>query len=445
MKLEKKPKVPDTKLADLYAIKIGAIWREVKQEHISFWALTGYFLFEYVRPQSIYPAIDVLPWAKITLLVAIGAVFMDRSVKWVSSSENVLFMLFMLVTVLSGVFAFDPSVSWELKILTINWLLVYFLVINIINSEKRLLIFVLGYLLFSFKMSQHGFFSFASRGFSFTQWGLSGPSGWFQNSGEFAIQMIVFGTLALSFALALKGNWGRYKVWFFYFMPFSALFSVIGSSSRGAQLALAAVGVVYMLKLRIGIKYLVTFVFLSAVFIIFLPEEQMERFSNIGQDETSRQRLAYWDYGIGVMNDNPVLGLGYQNWVAYINFDQPWEFKGRKEEPHNIYIKVGAELGYTGLFCFLLMIVFVFIINSRTRRAAKKQGNKFFLYLAHGLDAGLVGYLAAGFFVTVVYYPFFWVQMAMTVALNSISKNQLRNLEAAKDPEITSDHSSERV
>jgi len=30
----------------------------------------------------------------------------------------------------------------------------------------------------------------------------------------------------------------------------------------------------------------------------------------------------------------------------------------------------------------------------------------------------------AGFFVTVLYYPFFWVQMAMTVALYSVASRQ---------------------
>ena len=99
-----------------------------------------------------------------------------------------------------------------------------------------------------------------------------------------------------------------------------------------------------------------------------------------------------------------------------------------EEEPHNIFIKVGAELGYTGLICFLLMIVFVFIINSRTRKVAKKLENRFFQYLSYGLDAGLVGYLVAGLFVTVVYYPFFWVQMAMTVALHSISINEFNSI-----------------
>jgi hypothetical protein len=40
--------------------------------------------------------------------------------------------------------------------------------------------------------------------------------------------------------------------------------------------------------------------------------------------------------------------------------------------------------------------------------------------LTHGLDAGLFGYLVAGFFVTVFYYPFFWISYALTVALHHV-------------------------
>ena len=57
---------------------------------------------------------------------------------------------------------------------------------------------------------------------------------------------------------------------------------------------------------------------------------------------------------------------------------------------------------------------------------AKEQlgGNKFILYMAHGLDGALVGYLVSGFFVTVLYYPYFWINLAMTVALNQAAKNE---------------------
>ncbi|MDQ7033115.1 MAG: hypothetical protein Q9M37_10455 [Desulfonauticus sp.] len=207
MKLQKKSKKPEVKIEDLYAVKIRAIWRSVRQQHISFWALTAYFFFEYVRPQNIYPVLSDIPFGQVTLLATLFSVFLDRSVHWVSNVENKLFFLFFLIVVLSGIFAFKPAVSWEEHTAILNFFLVYFLVINIINTEKRLFIFILAYLLFSFKMSQHGFIVWAARGFSFTTYGIIGAGGYFQNSGEYAVQMLIFGTLSLSFVLALRAYW----------------------------------------------------------------------------------------------------------------------------------------------------------------------------------------------------------------------------------------------
>ena len=125
------------------------------------------------------------------------------------------------------------------------------------------------------------------------------------------------------------------------------------------------------------------------------------------------------------MQAHPLLGVGYKNWLSYVTFEVPegliW---GRIQLPHNIFIQAGAELGYTGLICFVLMAIYVFIVNARTRVLGKQLHNKFLTYMTYGLDAGMVGYLVAGFFVTVLYYPFFWIQMAMTVALHAITTQQ---------------------
>jgi hypothetical protein len=51
--------------------------------------------------------------------------------------------------------------------------------------------------------------------------------------------------------------------------------------------------------------------------------------------------------------------------------------------------------------------------------------------MAHGLDAALWGYLASGFFVTVLYYPFFWINFAMTVALHRAALNKVRQANPA--------------
>jgi len=80
-----------------------------------------------------------------------------------------------------------------------------------------------------------------------------------------------------------------------------------------------------------------------------------------------------------------------------------------------------AISGQLNLTCFIFMILFIFILNVPTRKQANVLNKKFLYFMAYGLDAGLIGYLVAGFFVTVLYYPFFWVQLAMTVALYSVT------------------------
>lgn len=426
MKLKKKSKETEVSLEDLYAVKIKSIWQAVRQEHISFWALTIYFFFDYVRPQNIYPIIDFVPWGQLSLLTALFAALSDRSVKWVSNVENKHLVFFFIIVVLSSVFAFKPSASWEAKTEIINWILVYFLVINILNTEKRFYIFLLGYMLFSFKMSQHGFTTWARRGFSFTQWGLIGAGGYFQNSGEYAIQMLIFGSMSAAFVLALKEKWGRYKKWFFYFMPFTAVMVVLGASSRGSQLALLVIGLLLMVRVKAGFKVFVTMIVLMALAYFLLPEEQIQRLSNIGDDKNSLTRFAYWAYGWEVIKDHPLLGVGYDNWLSYAYYAVPDGIVfGRTQLPHNIYIEVAAESGLLGLLGYLLLVIYAFIINASTRKMALQIEHKLYYFMTYGLSMGLVGYLVAGTFVTVFYYPFFWVQIALIVTLHNITRNKI--------------------
>ena len=410
-------------IKDYYAVKISAIWRGFKQEHISFWALCIYFFFEYVRPQTLYPAFDVLPWAQIFLLLTLVTAFLDKSVRWVSNAENKLFVTFCLIIILSGFFAFSPAASWDYRNVMLTWFLVYFLTITIVNTEKRLILFLCAYFLFNLKMSQHGAIGWASRGFSFASWGLTGSPGWFRNSGEYAIQMLIFGSLAISFVYSLKEYLGRYKKWFFYAAAATGYMAVFGASSRGAQIGLAIIGFWMLLNQRGGFKGLLVLVVLFIVLFQILPEEQIQRFQEIGEDQNSLQRIEYWKIGLHIIPDYPLLGVGYHNWLIYVDylFPQGVGVLGIVQECHNIYIQAASELGIPGLFIFLLMVVFAFITNVRTRRLTQDMDNKLLFNLTYGLDAGLIGYLVAGTFVTVLYYPFFWIQIAMIVALNSVS------------------------
>lgn len=432
MKLQKDSAHQGIDITDYYAVKVGSIWKDLKKENAALWCLCIYVFFEYVRPQSIYPAIDILPWTKIAIIIASIIALMSPSIKWVSNPQNKLLTVLFCIIALSSTYAFHPALSWNKISIVINWALVYFLIITVINTEKRLIIFILLFLLANFKMSQHGFSSFASRGFSFASYGVTGSPGWFANSGEFGITMTIFVPLSIAFILALKQNWGIYKKLFFYFMPFTGLMTIVATSSRGAQLAIVVVGVWFLMKSRFGLKAIIGVVIIGWGLISYLPEEQMERFSSMGEDETSTQRLEYWEFGLDIMQDHPWLGIGYSNWLEYCWFIYPngLGYQAKCEMSHNSFVEAGSELGIPGLLIFLIMLTYVFILNAKTRKYAKEANNKLLFYLAHGLDGGLVGYLVSGFFIAAFFYPFFWFQLPMTVALFEITKKKLREHEA---------------
>jgi O-antigen ligase len=411
-------------ITDYYAVKPNAIWRGLKQENPAFWWLCIYLFLEYIRPASLYPVIDILPWTQVALLMVCVTAYSDKTIKWVSVRGNFLVVLFFLIVLLSSVFAFRPSLSWNAIDIPINWVIVYFLIITVVNTEKRFLVFVLLFLLVNFKMSQHGFFSFANRGFTFARYGVTGAPGWFRDSGDFGIAMTIFVPLALAFALALKEYWGRYKKWFFYFLPITGMVTIIATSSRGAQLGLLAIGVWFILKRRGGIKAMLGILIVGSALYFLLPEAMLARYHSAGEDTTSIDRLNHWHFGMQVIQENPVLGIGYNNWLTYCNFINPNGLGNLPfcRMPHNTYIEAASQLGVTGLVIYIWIAMYIFRLNARTRKNAIQFNNKLIIYLAHGLDGGLIGYMVSTIFFTELFYPDFWLQLAMAVALHEISR-----------------------
>jgi len=409
---------------DIYAAKLKPLWIAFRQEHVSLLFLVLYFLFEYVRPQVLYPRIDILPWAFLFMVLAVLAAINDKSVTWVANPLNTMFNIFILIIVLSSSLSYFPSESWGARNIMLTWLIVYYLVICIVNTERRMMLFIIAYLLFSLKMSQHGVHDWVRRGFSFTGYGLIGSPGWFRNSGEYAIQMLIYGSLAIAYVISFKRYWGKYKKIIMFAGAASGYMAVIGASSRGAQLGLAAIVIWGVLRIPGGFKFLVVIFVLAIVLYHLLPEQQIMRFESSGEDASSLQRLAYWKIGIQLAHEHPLLGIGYFNWMQYVTRLYPDGVGPYQiiQVPHSIYIQAAAELGYTGFLFFIFTALTAFIVNMRTRKMIVIEKYNHLKYISYALDAGLIGFLIAGAFVTVLYYPFFWIQIAMIAMLNNVTK-----------------------
>lgn len=407
----------------LFTARVKSIWRFLTRQPASFWLICAYLFFEYVRPQTIYPSIDILPWGQTILILCVVAFLLEGKTFSLRTPAGALFVLFSVIVLASSAFAYSPSLSFAKLELYLSWVLIYLLITSIITTEQRFFIFFLSFLLYSFKMSQHGARTWAMRGFGFADWGVTGAPGWFHNSGEVGIQMCIFFPLALAFYIGLRDHWGKWRKLFFVLFPVTAVMTMIASSSRGALVGGALVLLWLVLRSRHRVKALLAAAVVTIAVITLVPEEQKARFGTMGEDKTSQSRFTVWEYGMETANQYPVLGIGYKNWSEYAS-----RHYGRPLLPHNIFVEAAAELGYTGLLVFLLLIGATFWVNANTRKIVRRiPGDQRFLHqVAHGLDGALIGYIGSGFFVTVLFYPYFWINLALTVALNTAAVNKAR-------------------
>jgi len=377
---------------------------------------------EYVRPQQIYEKIAGPPYSKIIIGLAMLAFIMEGRPFRMRMPELML-GLFTGIVLASSVLAVSPDAAYAQLSIYLSWVVIYLMISNSVDTEGRFLVFALTFILYSFKMAEFGTRSWAEAGFHFRDWGINGAPGWFSNSGEFGIQMCVFLPIVTYFTMSLRRHWPRWKRYLFWSMPICAVLSIVGSSSRGALVGLAAVALWMLSKSPYKVRGLLATGVLAVGVYFILPPEQMARLQSMGDDGTSISRTTLWARGLDLMRDNPLHGIGYKNWSPYMQLHY-----GSPLLPHNIFIEAGAELGYTGLVAFVALIILTLTINLRTRRLlrALPSGDHFLFDMAHGLDAALIGYLASGFFVTVLYYPFFWINLAMTVALYNAAKNKVQ-------------------
>jgi O-antigen ligase len=202
--------------------------------------------------------------------------------------------------------------------------------------------------------------------------------------------------------------------------------AIVGSSSRGALIGSSAALLWMLLRSQYKFRGLVSIGVLAAIVWRILPVEFYRRLSAMGDDPDSVSRLTYWKYGWELMKEHPLLGIGYQAW--YDTYAAHVIATGDRHKPevcHNIFIQAGSELGFPGLLMVVGLVLSTFVLNSRTRRVLGTEPNARFLRLISlGLDAAMVGFLVSAQFVTVLYYPYLWIQLALTVALYNVVRRR---------------------
>lgn len=412
------------------SIDVKAIWIQLKHEPLYFWFLCGYLLFEYVRPQSIYTSIDIIPWAKLFVIGAAIGSFMSKMTVPTSSSLTKYYWGLILSVLLSSVFAEFPNIAFAEIDIVLNWLIIYYLFIRIVTTKFRFFFVMLLIILASYKMSQHAAISWARRGFTFDIWGIAGGLGFFGDAADLGVQMLIILPLSFYFIKGCYSYWGFSKRAFFIFLPITALMTIIATGERNTLVGLAAICSVAALSAKKRIRNILLMSAFAVCIIAAMPQALLDRFDTAGSDNTSQSRLTYWKRGIEFFDDHLILGIGYSNWVPYYQKYHPGEsLRGEQQEvAHSTPITVLAELGILGFIFYYGIVLKTIFLNLRSMKISCSNAERIWRDIPFALNIGIVGFLAASVFITVTFYPFLFIQASLSAALYNILSSEKHSL-----------------
>ncbi|MGB9591499.1 MAG: O-antigen ligase family protein, partial [Candidatus Kryptoniota bacterium] len=376
-----------------------------------------------------YEAISDYPLGKI-VVIAMAIAFIVEGKKL--GNKNVLNRLligYFIWFSISTIFAYHWGLASDFWVDFCKWVIIYFILTNSLTERRHLYIFVIVLVMLNFKLAQfvvrvwveNGFYS-DPRGI-YEGYGVG--SGFFRNPNDMgaAFNSILGISLALIHYDSTK-ILSRFKIKWFHLIC-TALFAVaiLATSSRGAIIGVLAVLLFSLLKVKRKVLFLPILIFLVSVYVSLIPSDNWKRFTEMGSDEdaSGKERLNLWGAGIRMANEHPMTGVGPINFGIYNHkvYGAP-----SMTVQHNIFIQAVSELGYPGLLLLILMFLAIFKNQRETRKILKgmdKTGLPL-IGLSHGLDLCLVGFIANGFFITVLYYPFFWMIMVISVSLRHIAE-----------------------
>ena len=222
------------------------------------------------------------------------------------------------------------------------------------------------------------------------------------------------------------------------------LLAITSTMSRGGFLGLIAVGVYCWMASSRKLTSLLLIAVVSLPVLALVPQSYWNEMKTIQtsteNDDTGAQRLYYWNIAWEIFKDHPIVGVGPTNFqynsFEYESPDQ--QAKGLNvwgRAAHSLYFTLLAELGIVGVVIVVSLVIFNFRENRAVRRlykALQASGTtppdrlqQFYILnvLTRANDAAMVAYLVTGAFLSVLYYPHFWLQIGIGIAIKRAADN----------------------
>jgi probable O-glycosylation ligase (exosortase A-associated) len=385
---------------------------------IAFLGLLGALLI----PAIVHPWIGVLVWTWISIMsphrytwdasqmpvaaaaaivTLIGFVITKDQRKLPVTPVTVALGVFVLWMCVTYLFSIDPAGGWEMfkKVMKIQFMI--FVALAVLHTRKHieLLVWVIVGSL-AFYGVKGGVFTFVRGG----EFRVLGPSGSFiEGNNELGLALIMTIPLMRYLQLSSSRRWLRWALGLGMVLLAA---SALGTHSRGALLAIAAMAAFFWVRSKRGIAVGIALIVLGSMLVAFMPthwEQRMETILTYEQDRSAMGRINAWQTMWNVARDR-FFGGGFdvytpEIFAAYSPVPTP------PVAAHSIYFQILGEHGFVGLALFLLVWILAWRAASWVHRnGALDPETRWTSDLAAMCQVSLVGYAVGGAFLSLAYF-----------------------------------------
>jgi probable O-glycosylation ligase (exosortase A-associated) len=233
-----------------------------------------------------------------------------------------------------------------------------------------------------------------------------GPPGSFiGDNNHMALAMVMTVPLLRFLQLQLPPGWQRHAMTVTMVLVAA---SALGSHSRGALLAIAAMSIFLWWRGGRHLGFGLMIVLAGAALVAFMPDEWAARMATIDnptEDKSAMGRIAAWWVAWGVAK-HEVFGVGFlaarpELFVAY----SPYGLTYGTPAAHSIYFQVMGHHGFIGLALFLGIYIATWHSCWRLRKESRGIPQaRWCADLANMAQVSLLGYAAGGAFLSMAYF-----------------------------------------
>lgn len=326
-------------------------------------------------------------------------------------TPGVILLLLTIWVTVSWLMGLDVSGDYDMWSRVGKIYLMTFIAISLLNTKHQIMAFawvVVGSI--ALLSSKGGLFTILSGG-SYRVWGP--PGSFIEENNAFAVAAIMTVPMLNFLRLQAKKRWLRNAI---VTSMVLSIASALGSHSRGALLALTAMGAVFWWRSpRKGLTSVLILVTVIAL-LPMMPDAWWDRMATLGtyQEESSAQTRMYaWEVAWGVaLHHFFGAGMSYQHPVLFMDYgNTTWVIAA-----HSIYFQILGNHGFIGLFLFLaLWITTIHSAGWLRKNGRADPRTAWTADLGAMIQVALIGYAVGGAFLSIAYYDFPYDLMVLIV------------------------------